>query len=1229
MSSYWSGSGATWDRLKSLAQDTDWKKLQNYAQTAVKHVGTGIDRAIGVPGEANEGLTAQQQTVGKKVTRKLNVKRRSSTSSLEGGRRHGNSSQVPSSSNEVMPTVAQKTNESERRQQQPLKQQNQHGKTQRHDWGEDTRGNQAMEIVNDDALKEDGEVETKSANYPHQHGVSINKGRGIHKGESGERVKHQNVPSDKENRGNPPPTGTGVGMVDVSLDGEGDEEQCDQNAHGKKKRPDGRERGDNEEEEKEEERDGKEEMPQLHPKGGSVNDSETKDDKEIAGSSSSSSTVTTKKNAPDEKSEGNNCAGSSTDNHKANHHPQQQQGHSELSKHISKNHDTAWGEEVANNTQQEVLPTHAHNHLNNHNQPIEAAPAPAATTFVPSISGKEEEEGDSIEVHGRKLPAERKGCSSSLPNSLDDDKNDEGVKEKYSVSTTTTTTTTIKTDNEDGADSNGAHIISDDGNDVKAPKEATKQKGAGGPIGEGGGGEDQDNEEGQHPVSGSSSSNNDSNAAADIDPITLEILSQAKEEYEKLESYTNQIEEQNKALRKSLEKAKSVEGTLAAREQQIESLSRENARVSEENGSLKDLLGGAEDRNKTLLGKISILTSKLSEITKLKQQLKDKDKALERSQRALGAKEKDVKLAIMEGQKMSKKQHGKDVLIRSLRKELEAQQHKIEKQGRELDAKISDANNAQNRAKAASSEAEETTSKLSLLTKKNLVISDRLLEAESQAHKYQQLATEHAKIIKTLRLRQRGQDSKIKKIFASLNERKKEKEELQGKLDSLEKEKDRFVSLYENSRRSLKDAEVRSHQKEEAAASQEKTLQKQMQDLRQKAHEADLRNQELAEAIPSATQPLLRQIKMLTSNAQSTKEQWLQEERRYKAEIVQRKGELKKAQADSAKKDMVMKRHRQLAEEATERLSKSEERYKKLQMDYKEECQKAVRLERDLKTLRDETNDLKANRENLSKQRERAEEKLQQLLVSTRLEQNKLRQTLQLERRRRKEIANQLKSLRARVATATTTTASEGKSNNAVSLTTAVAAAANDKISGTLHRNNNNSNFDGVKQTPESEEQVMLTSLRGDVVINGGARSSSNNNDKSIELNSEQHWQVMEKLRSENRRKDGELFSLRQRMAILEEHRKILSDKLHQLTTANAENETKLQDAEKVERELKELNTKYYVVVDLLGEREEELHHAKEDLEHVKDTFRKQVESLLDQIEKLRASGSSSSSRRE
>eukprot|EP00954_Amorphochlora_amoebiformis_P016732 1314368-Amorphochlora_amoeboformis.AAC.2 len=42
------GWGSQWNRIKTLAQDTDWKKM---AENAVKRVGTGIDRAIGVPDE--------------------------------------------------------------------------------------------------------------------------------------------------------------------------------------------------------------------------------------------------------------------------------------------------------------------------------------------------------------------------------------------------------------------------------------------------------------------------------------------------------------------------------------------------------------------------------------------------------------------------------------------------------------------------------------------------------------------------------------------------------------------------------------------------------------------------------------------------------------------------------------------------------------------------------------------------------------------------------------------------------------------------------------------------------------------------------------------------------------------------------------------------------------------------------------------------------------------------
>jgi len=660
-------------------------------------------------------------------------------------------------------------------------------------------------------------------------------------------------------------------------------------------------------------------------------------------------------------------------------------------------------------------------------------------------------------------------------------------------------------------------------------------------------------------------------AEPDIDPITLEILSQAKEEYERLEEHTNRIEEQNKKLRKALAEAKKIEATLRAREQQIQTLSRENARVSQQNTTFKADLGKSDDENRALKGKISLLTSKLSEVASLKQQLKDSNKKLERTQRSLEEKERDVKQVIKEGQDMSKKQHGKDVLIRNLRKEVEAKQQIIEKQKRDLEAKVADMRNAKTRADAASNEAEETTTKLSLLQRKNHALSERLLEVEKESQRYQQACSKYQDQMKIMQQQLHVKDAKIQKAIASLTERKKEKEELQTQVDKLESKVEALNGLYENARISLKKAEKRAQSKEEDAADQEKTLQKQMQEMRKKMHEADIRNQELADAIPNATRPLLRQINMLSNTMKSQQNSWTMLEQKYKRECKQYADKLREIQLEGERKERMLKQQKQKVEDSTKKLSAATSERSMFQSKCKRLNEKISDLEEIVKELREEANQLKVNKDELLKQKKRVEEKSQQLMVSTRLEHNKLRKTLDDERRRRKELMKKLRTLKEKT----------GEKPNA-----------------------------GMKESPrlevETEEQVMLTTLTGK---DDGGSSVGRNGDA---------WQLVNRLKADVRQREGELFSLRQRLSILEEHRKILSEKMAQATNANLENETKLQNALKTEKAYKDVSSRYALAVDIIGEKEEELIHLRHDLQHLKSTFRDQAQDLLKQIEELK-----------
>lgn len=61
-----------------------------------------------------------------------------------------------------------------------------------------------------------------------------------------------------------------------------------------------------------------------------------------------------------------------------------------------------------------------------------------------------------------------------------------------------------------------------------------------------------------------------------------------------------------------------------------------------------------------------------------------------------------------------------------------------------------------------------------------------------------------------------------------------------------------------------------------------------------------------------------------------------------------------------------------------------------------------------------------------------------------------------------------------------------------------------------------------------------------------------------------------------------------------------------------------LSDVKNREEELKKLQQRHNAALDLLGEKEERIADLQQDLAYVKETFRKQMETLLAEIEKLK-----------
>uniref|UniRef100_A0A7S0DAA0 TATA element modulatory factor 1 TATA binding domain-containing protein n=1 Tax=Amorphochlora amoebiformis TaxID=1561963 RepID=A0A7S0DAA0_9EUKA len=532
---------------------------------------------------------------------------------------------------------------------------------------------------------------------------------------------------------------------------------------------------------------------------------------------------------------------------------------------------------------------------------------------------------------------------------------------------------------------------------------------------------------------------------------------------------------------------------------------------------------------------------------------------------------------------MSKKQHGKDVLIRNLRKETEDKNLEIQKLKRELESKANDMRSANTKAAAANNEAEETTSKLKFLAKKNSALSERLLEAEGEARKFQQIATKQQEALKSTAQKIRVRDSKIEKAIASLRERKKEKEELQKEVTELQDAHEKLTSLYETARVSLKQVEKKLRDQEEASAEHERTLQKQMQDLRRKMHERELLWQEASEAIPQATRPLLERIAVLSQTLEYNKETQVEVERNHAKEVSRISHTLKEVNRELNQKIDQIAESKEIFDRRGEMVEKLHTKYTELTKQYDASQAKVKKVEEDIMRITQQANDLKSNRQELINARENAEEKLQQLLVTTRLEHNKLRQALASERSRRKDLAYRIKALQQ--------TVNQGNPKT--------------KTPGTPI----------MFSKQQTEEEVMRSSLTGKEIKSTNEFIGSPN--KQAEGLDQVTWQMIDKMRSEVRQKEGSIFSLRQKIKILEDHRKTLSEKMVELTRANAENETRLQNADKLEAAHREVSSRYEIAMDVIGEKEEELVHLRGDMEHIKEKFREQIELLIDRIETL------------
>ncbi|RIA84042.1 TATA element modulatory factor 1 TATA binding-domain-containing protein, partial [Glomus cerebriforme] len=114
---------------------------------------------------------------------------------------------------------------------------------------------------------------------------------------------------------------------------------------------------------------------------------------------------------------------------------------------------------------------------------------------------------------------------------------------------------------------------------------------------------------------------------------------------------------------------------------------------------------------------------------------------------------------------------------------------------------------------------------------------------------------------------------------------------------------------------------------------------------------------------------------------------------------------------------------------------------------------------------------------------------------------------------------------------------------------------------------------------------------------------------------------MVEKLNSSVRHLEGQVSTLQAQLHITTKNRDELADELVKLTVQMEELSIKAERLPVVEQQFHELNERYQITLELLGEKTEQVEELQADIKDMKDVYRNQITELAAELEKSKNTG--------
>ncbi|KAK7448398.1 hypothetical protein BaRGS_00040102 [Batillaria attramentaria] len=636
---------------------------------------------------------------------------------------------------------------------------------------------------------------------------------------------------------------------------------------------------------------------------------------------------------------------------------------------------------------------------------------------------------------------------------------------------------------------------------------------------------------------------------------------------------------------------------LQARETRLVQLSKDNNDLLETNSILRSQLQQVEEARDTEMTDLNALTEEFTRRMgeserKLQAVLKEKETLKHQLQMAEGElakrssdtslqallEEKDEQIAglMEEGEKLSKQQLQNSNIIKKLRtKEKEnegviaSQKKKLEQQTEELEQLKKVLDVKEDMEKNQADAIKQLNAAVQMLEKEKAKMKIDVDSADEKIRGLQATLDNSYKEIAELHKSNAAQDSRAQQaaLSAEMQVREELKMAMEQEGQRYRQEREALITQIEDLRLSMARMEKDHNRREEI-------LKQEISDLQMRLQEDESRSQDLTQSVTSATRPLLRQIENLRTTHSIQTSAWEKVEKN----LTDRLSEAQTALAIAQEKERA----------ATEKLAEVTSRCTALEASNSQLRQEKAHLLAQRESDRRRIDLLEDRKASDLAQLELTKQKLSDEVASLRKDKVFLESQLETERsrleaeRQRVSVAEEQIRILERERPRSRGTPSPVSVSRQESMSSSFSERASTPTLFPQHRPSEDA--EGHFMTPPGMKTSLYDSMR-----QSGATV------------------LVENLQAQLKLREGEISQLQEEIQQLEQTRESMARELVNLTNQNEELQDKVAELPKVQENYNALDSRYNALLQMYGEKEEQVQELMLDLQDVKDMYKSQV----------------------